>query len=165
MKILISEIPIEGFDIDLQEAIESETISSPVKVRLKMEKIGAEVMVRGELSAEVNLQCSRCLKDFLETLSVPVDVVYHPVEELKGEERHEITSDELDMDFYSGEEFDLAGLVEEQIMLNIAMKPLCSESCKGICSECGADRNIETCKCVVKTADPRLAELKKLLQE
>jgi len=163
MKILISEIPIEGLDIDLQEAIESETISSTVKVRLKMEKIDAEVMVRGELSAQVKLQCSRCLKDFFETLSVPVDVVYHPVEELKGEERHEIAADELDMDFYSGEEFDLDGLLEEQIMLNIAMKPLCSDSCKGICSECGADRNFETCKCVVKNADPRLAELKKLL--
>jgi uncharacterized protein len=165
MKILISEIPIEGLDIDLQEAIESDTISSPVKVRLKIEKIGAEVMVRGDLSAEVKLQCSRCLKEFYKTLSVPVEVVYHPVEELKGEERHEITSDELDMDFYSGDEFDLAGLVEEQIMLNIAMKPLCSDSCKGICSECGADRNVETCKCVVKNTDPRLAELKKLLQQ
>jgi len=165
MKILISEIPKEGLDIDIQEAIESDTISSPVKVRLKIEKIGAEVMVRGDLSAEVKLQCSRCLKDFHKTLSVPIEVVYHPVEELKGEERHEITAEELDMDFYSGEEFDLAGLLKEQITLNITMKPLCNDSCKGICSECGADRNVETCKCVVKNTDPRLAELKKLLQQ
>ena len=107
MKILIPDIPTEGLDIEIQEAIESDTIPSPVKVRLKIEKIGAEVMVKGDLSAEVKLQCSRCLKEFYETLSVPVDVVYHPVEELKGEERHEITADELDMDFYSGEELDL----------------------------------------------------------
>ena len=94
MKILISDIPKEGLDIDLQEAIESETISSPVKVRLKIEKIGAEIMVKGDLSAEVNLQCCRCLKEFHKTLSLPIDVVYHPVEELKGEERREIAADQ-----------------------------------------------------------------------
>ena len=54
-----------------------------------------------------NLQCSRCLKDFWSELSIPVDVVYHPVEELKGEDKHEIKAEELDMDFYSGEEMDL----------------------------------------------------------
>jgi uncharacterized protein len=165
MKILISDIPKEGLDIDLQEAMESETISSPVKVRLKIEKIGAEIMVKGDLSAEVNLQCSRCLKEFHKTLSLPIDVVYHPVEELKGEERREIAAEELDIDFYSGDELDLAGLFNEEIMLNIPMKPLCDDSCRGICSVCGADRNIKMCQCTVKNADPRLAKLKKLLPQ
>ena len=83
MKVLIPDIPKEGLNIEVQEAIESDTISSPVKARMKIEKVGAEVMVKGDLAVEVKLQCSRCLKEFYRTLSLPVDVVYHPVEELK----------------------------------------------------------------------------------
>jgi len=164
MKILIPDIPKEGLDIEVEEPLEDETVSSPVKASLKIEKLDTEVMVRGDLSVEVKLQCSRCLKEFRRTLSVPIEAVYHPIEELKGEERHEVAAGELDIDYYSGEELDLSDLLKEQIMLNVAMKPLCSDSCKGICPGCGADLSVETCKCVAKDVDPRLAKLKKLLQ-
>ncbi len=111
MKILIPEIPKEGLDIEVQEEIESDILASPVRARVKVEKLGAEVMVKGDLAAEVKLQCSRCLREFISTLSVPIEAVYHPLEELKGEERHEIAAEELDMDFYSGEELDLTNLL------------------------------------------------------
>lgn len=163
MKIRIPDIPNEGLDIEFEETIEAGAVSAPVKARIKIEKIDAEVMVSGDLRAELKLQCSRCLKEFYRTLSVPIEAVYHPVEELKGEDRHEIAAEELDMDFYSGEELDLAGLLKEQIMLNVAMKPLCDDTCKGICSGCGVDLNIEKCGCAAKGGDPRLAKLKNLL--
>jgi uncharacterized protein len=165
MKVLIPDIPKEGLDVEVQETIESESVPSPVKARLRIEKVGAEVMVKGDLTVEMKLQCSRCLKEFHRTLSLPVDVVYHPVEELTGEERHEVTSEELDTDFYSGEELDLLNVLKEQIVLNATMKPLCDDYCKGICSGCGADLNTETCKCSLRSVDPRMAGLKKLLEQ
>jgi uncharacterized protein len=137
MKILISEIPHEGIDVEREETVESDTIISPIKAKLKIMKIASEVIVKGEVVADIKLQCSRCIKDFEHELSVPVDVVYHPLDELKGEERHEIMSGELDMDFYSGDEMDIMTLMKEQILLNIPMKPLCSDLCKGICRTCG----------------------------
>ncbi len=163
MKILIPEIPKDGLDIEVEESIESDAISAPVKAKLRIDKEGSEVMVKGGMAVDLKLQCSRCLREFTRTLSVPIDVVYHPVEELKGEERHEIAAEELDTDFYSGEELDILDLLREQIMLNITMKPLCDDLCKGLCPGCGADLNVETCKCDVKNIDPRLAKLKKLL--
>src|SRR4030042_1665746 len=106
-----------------------------------------------------------CLKDFWSELSIPVDVVYHPVEELKGEDKHEIKAEELDMDFYSGEEMDLLTLVSEQVALNLPMKPLCTDLCKGICLKCGTDFNLGSCNCNVKDVDSRLEVLKKLLKQ
>jgi uncharacterized protein len=147
MKITIAEIPKEGLDIEIQEAIDAGIVSSPVTARLRIEKLGEEIMVKGDMRAEVRLQCSRCLKEFSRDMSLPVDVVYHPVEELKGEEHHKVASDELDMDFYSGEEVDLLDLLQEQVSLNMTMKPLCSDFCKGICPGCGADLNVDICKC------------------
>jgi uncharacterized protein len=157
MKVLISEIPEEGLDLELKE--------EGVKAHLNIQKVGTEVVVKGVLRADVELQCSRCLKDFESMISVPVDVVYHPVEELRGEDKHEIKSEELDMGFYSGEELDLSDLMREQITLNLPMKPLCNDLCKGICVKCGMDLNTGNCSCNKEDIDPRLETLKKLLDK
>ena len=164
MKIRIQDIPDEGLALDIEESIDTNSVLSPVSARLRIEKAGAEIMVKGDLRAEIKLICSRCLKEYNGKLTVPVDTVYHPVEELK-EEAHlsEVRSEELDLDFYSGEEIDLLDLVKEQVELNIPMKPLCDDACKGICPKCGADLNIRSCTCSVKDIDPRFESLKKLL--
>jgi DUF177 domain-containing protein len=163
MRILISEIPEEGLDLQLKETIESDIILSPVLGRLKIIKVGAEVIVRGELRCHVRLQCGRCLKDFSSEVSVPVDVVYRPVQELTEKDHRQIKGEELDADFYAGEEIDLLDLLKEQIVLSLPMKPLCDSLCKGICVKCGTDLNENTCGCKVEDMDPRLEALKKLL--
>ena len=96
---------------------------------------------------------------------MPVNVVYHSVEELKDEAHlNEVKSEELDLDFYSGEELDLLDLIKEQIELNLPMKPLCDDACKGICPKCGTDLNVKSCTCSVKDIDPRFESLKKLIK-
>ena len=163
MKVLISEIPDEGIDVAGEETVESDTIISPIKARLKIMKIGSEIIVKGEVAADIKLQCSRCVSDFNSVFSVPVDVVYHPLDELKGEERHEIPSGELNMDFYSGDEMDITTLMKEQILLNIPMKPLCKDSCRGICRTCGKNLNEGDCSCPPTETDSRFDILKKIL--
>jgi uncharacterized protein len=164
MKIIIQDIPKEGLDVTLEVTIEYDAVSSPVSARLKIEKLGAEIIVKGDLTVGIKLQCSRCLKDFYKTVSVPVDAVYHPIEELKDENGREVKNEELDLDFYSGDELDLSDLLKEQIVLNTPMKPLCNELCKGICPGCGVDLNSGNCVCSVINSDTRFEGLKKLLQ-
>lgn len=161
MKIIISEIPVEGLDTEFRETIKSDASSFPARAQMKIKKVGAEVVISGTIEADVELQCSRCLKDFRSTLTIPVNVMYNPVENLKGEDKHELKVDELDMGFYSGDEMDLLDLIKEQIMLNLPMKPLCNESCKGICLKCGTDLNADNCTCSDSGIDPRLEVLKK----
>ena len=165
MKILLSEIPDEGLDLAFEESLSSEALKlrSPVGTSLRVTKVGAEVLAEGTMTTSIELQCSRCLKSFLKDLDVHINVVYHPVEELKGEDKHEIKDDELDMGFYRGDELDVQDLLMEQLLLNVPMKPLCSETCRGICPSCGADLNDSTCACERKGTDPRLEVLKKLL--
>jgi len=165
MKIAVSDITDEGLDLAFEKTVRSELLSilSPVRVALRVDKFGAEVLAKGEVKTRVELQCSRCLKDFPRDMDVTVNVVYHPAEELKGDERHEVKDDELDMGFYQGDELDVDDLVMEQILLNVPMKPLCSEACKGICPKCGDDLNVKTCNCERRELDPRLEVLKKLL--
>jgi uncharacterized protein len=164
MKIVISEIPEDGLDLDLQETVQLNGGLSAVHSQLRITKIDTEVVVSGNILSDVGLQCSRCLKDFRSTLTILFEAIYHPLEHLKEEEKHELKVDELDMGFYSKDELDLLDLIKEQIILNIPMKPLCNELCKGICLQCGTDLNADTCGCSTKEIDSRLVVLKKLLK-
>lgn len=167
MKIVVSEIPEEGLDLEFEEPLDPGpyTPLSQAAASLRVDKVETEVLVRGRVDALLELQCSRCLRPFSYEARVDVDVVYHPIDDLKTEERHEIHDDELDMGFYRGDELDLGELVREQVILSVPIKPLCSESCRGICPNCGADLGPDPCRCTPKEIDPRLAVLKKLLDK
>ncbi|NWF99016.1 MAG: DUF177 domain-containing protein [Nitrospirae bacterium] len=164
MKLIISEIPIEGLNLDTSIVCESESIISPVNIHLRIDKADTEISIKGDFSARLRLQCSRCLNEFEKEDYIHVDVVYHPLTEIVTVEKHEIKIDELNTDFYSGDELDISALIKEQIELNIPMKPLCDELCKGICPGCGADLNFQVCSCPKQKIDPRFAELSKLLK-
>ncbi len=161
MKIAVSDIPDEGLVLDFQEKFSLEDIFlfAPVEAHLEINKTGGEITVSGKIKADTGLQCSRCLKEIRRMIEIPVEVVYHPEEELDGE-RHELRGDEMDMGFYKGEEIDLQDLLKEQMLLNRQMKPLCNENCRGICPVCGIDFNSDECKCQKKQIDPRLEKLK-----
>lgn len=73
----------------------------------------------------------------------------------------ELSGDDLDVYGYEGEEIDLTPLFREQIILAVPFAPLCSEECRGLCPQCGADRNQETCDCK-PPVDPRWAALQNL---
>ncbi len=166
MKILIADITEEGLEVDIEESFRFEEVPlvSPVKAHLGLTKAHREIIVSGNVTAELELECSRCLKKYRRVVNEPVNVVYHPIEEI-GADRHELKDDEMDMGFYKGEELDLRDLLKEQLILNIQMKPLCDENCKGICSHCGTDLNTETCSCETEKIDSRLEVLKKLLEK
>lgn len=168
MKIIISEIPEEGLDINLDNLTiisEAVVITSPLKGELRLDKVGNEIFVRGYTAAEIELTCSRCLNSFRKEVSLDISLAYHPLSELKGDEVYELHDEEMEVDFYSGDEIDIDSLIEEELILSIPMKPLCREDCRGLCPNCGADLNISSCECPMEAMDERFAILKKLLKK
>lgn len=167
MKIIVSEIPEKGMDLELSEKIESDTdlkILSPVQALIRIDKKNSEIFLKGTLSVTLQQQCSRCLKIFDTEMKIDIDTLYRPSKEIDVEEHYELKSDELETAFYKNDEIDINDLLKEQILLNLPMKPLCSEQCKGLCPKCGTDLNITQCKCEVSEVDERLAVLKQLLK-
>jgi len=162
MKVKVSEIPEEGLEIDERVALNIDRGEVPAHIRLSLEKKDREVLVKGSVESELVLTCGRCLQEFRKEASVPVDLVYEPLEDLKDEIR-ELGAEELETVFYKGDELDIDALAAEQLILNIPMKPLCGEACKGICPNCGADLNKESCGCSLKTGKDR-AGFKRLFE-
>jgi uncharacterized protein len=63
------------------------------------------------------------------------------------EEEIELKSDDLDFSFNHGEYIDLQDVVSEQIALNLPLKQVCSNECRGLCSNCGKNLNTGDCDC------------------
>lgn len=168
MKIVVSEIPETGIDIDTSELLDIEEAGGAInaKILLRVDKTDGDVMMRGDISATLKFTCGRCLKDFSRDMVAPVDLVYSPAKAGGAEGvKDDLAIDDIGTSYYKEDEINVSDIVMEQIRLGIPMKPLCSENCKGLCPKCGADLNETTCKCVVQTTDPRLMALEKYLKD
>jgi uncharacterized protein len=167
MKIIISEIPEEGIDLELTGRIESDEIKivSPVEATIRLDKVETDLIAGGALTGVVELECARCLSRFDYRIASNFSIVYHPVEKPGRHEQHELKSDELDTVFYTGDVLETDDLLKDQLILNLPMKPLCSPECKGFCPVCGADRNVTTCDCGSGERDNRFEALKRLRTE
>jgi uncharacterized protein len=163
MKIIVSDIPEEGLaqEMDLMLSIENNEPVESVHISLRVNKYGKRVMLDGDAGVSVSLVCGRCLKSFTYPLSVDFHEEYVPAPDLV-EEEHELTNDELTLNYYTNDEIDLDGFIREQLIVSIPIKPLCNADCSGICPMCGKDLNEGSCECKREVIDPRLSPLKKI---
>ncbi len=135
---------------------ETASLAHPAHARLKVALHGDRVRVIGHVSAELETACSRCLKPVGFDVDKDVDLEYWPDPEVEKEgEEISLSYDELSIGFYRDDQLDLSGVISEQIVLEIPMKPVCEEACQGLCPQCGADLNETACACEPVTSDPR----------
>lgn len=131
---------------------------SPLKIRVTATNTGKSFLVNGQVNSELLLRCSRCINYFSYKINGEFGAEYYP--QPKGE----VDTPEEEKHYYSGDLIDLQDVVLESILLEIPMKALCSEKCKGLCPKCGTNLNEGQCDCSLEEIDPRLEVLQKLLQ-
>ncbi len=148
------------FQIDPVEAI----LKKDVCVRGSLSKMGREVFLKGNISTEMELVCSRCLEPLIYKIRSKISSHYVPGNETEGHETDvELHASDIEMEFYSDDQIDLTQAVYDQMLLSLPLVRLCKTDCQGICSQCGVNRNKENCQCSDKDSiDPRLAVLKTL---
>ncbi len=127
-----------------------------------LQKIRGGVYLQGEVAAEIGLICDRCLTDFNRNIRIKFSYILlgRPVSEIK--EQIELKDEDMEISFFDGIEVPLADLFREQILLQIPMKHLCREDCRGLCPICGADLNREKCACHSRKPENPFAVLKKI---
>lgn len=126
----------------------------------------AHAFASGTFKGYLTVACSRCVGPVKLVLDEHLRVTFMPQSEMPdddeaagdGEDGAEVAADDLDVFPYDGEIIDLEPLFREQFVLAVPYAPLCREDCKGLCPQCGIDRNTATCTCEAPI-DPRLAAL------
>lgn len=141
--------------LDLPTELGSEI---PIKVNVVVTKRGTNLILKGEVSCSLNLECSRCLKPFRYELGAPLNAHF-----ILGEDISESSvGDEIIRISHADQSVNLIEIVREGILLAIPYKPLCHSNCKGLCPVCGRNLNKEECDCITASPDPRWAVLKDL---
>lgn len=141
------------------------TLSGPVDVDGKVKRTGAEVVVSGQISSQVRVECDRCLKTIELPIAASFKLDYITGQDYESSSAAELTAEEMAVSVFDGETLDLDELVREQILLSVPDRTLCREDCKGICSTCGGDLNAGACQCQPFDIDPRWEALKKFKNE
>ena len=109
----------------------------------------------------IGFACDRCLENYSLDLdeSFKLDLEYAAGSKLAQAE-HEISSMEMDMINLKEPVVDIFELLTQQVFLMLPEKHLCRETCKGLCSRCGANLNQVTCECKQEITSSPFAVLK-----
>lgn len=178
LQIYIAGIGQSEWDIDEQVDISRLTLLAelsrdaslefvqPVHAQIRARVVGESIVIEGRIDTLVKIVCSRCLSPF--ELPIDIDFRVNAVERDKvhgddpSTEEVELSANEMDVIPYSGESIDLRQEIAQQIVMALPFKPLCSETCKGLCSGCGVDLNRTPCQCDNQNLNSPFAVLKKL---
>ena len=140
------------------------SVAAPVALAFDIYKDKDRFRLVGRVRTTLELPCSRCVEPFMSPVDASFDLRYLPRSHNVGEGEREVEEDDLSTSFYEDETIDLGQLMREQFYLSLPMKPLCRETCRGLCPQCGTNLNRGTCDCRRDWEDPRLAALKALKQ-
>ena len=138
-------------------------LTGPAAVKGQIRLSGHDVVVNGHIDTRAQVDCDRCLKPVELPVSADFELEYITGSDYESSHVAELTEAEMSVSVFDGEAIDVDEIVKEQILLAVPTRMLCREDCKGICPQCGNDRNMGECNCETKEIDPRWAALKKLI--
>lgn len=137
--------------------------SGDLVARAKVEYLASveEIRMRGELRVLVETDCERCLDRATFSLHREFDLFYRS-NDSEGAGEHALREGEIEISFFDGDGLDLKDVLREQVLLGLPMQRLCREDCKGLCPQCGVNRNTVGCSCMTELTDERWAALRRL---
>ena len=147
---------------DLNPVDERIRLIEPVAVKGNVRLDRTEVFVNGHIDTRAQVECDRCLQPVELPVHADFALEYIPGSAYESSEAAELTDAQMSVSVFDGDVIDVDEIVKEQILLAVPSRVLCREDCKGICPECGLDRNTGECNCVTDNIDPRWAALKNL---
>ena len=126
-----------------------------------------DIRLVGQYATTLEFSCARCLEQIQRAVSREFDLLYRPLGVDAGHEELSVTQVEAEIGYYQDGGLELHDVLREQLLLQVPLKAVCREDCKGLCPQCGRNLNEAPCGCQQKVADPRwsaLENIKKKLQ-
>ena len=135
----------------LSEMVKSGEVNlvSPVHVEIKAAHEFDHIRVSGRVETAIRLSCSRCCTEYDNKLESTFELFYTKAQGVEPIQDEEVELSETDLIsvFYRGDEINLIPEVDEQIVMELPLRPLCSDQCRGLCPVCGMDLNAADCGC------------------
>ncbi|HEX7519771.1 MAG TPA: DUF177 domain-containing protein [Candidatus Deferrimicrobium sp.] len=175
MYIRVSEIPGGGLDVfasrgkaSIPHVLEGMDPAPLRELRLVDADLlltveGGDIWVEGSFEAQGKAFCDRCSDPVTLRFGKAFQTILTP----KSRDRTaaasvELHEEDLDVGYYDGTGVESNDILWEQVALELPLKVVCSEACRGICPMCGKNRNQEACSCVAGEAKGPFDILKNL---
>jgi uncharacterized protein len=121
-----------------------------------IESVVEGLLVRGAVSGEMVMACARCLADLQQHVAADVVELFSDPADAESPEDveagYEITDGTIDLDM----------MIRDALVPAVPYRPLCRAECRGLCAQCGINRNDAECACVDENTDARWAALEGL---
>ena len=127
--------------------ISSDIVSGGASARGMVTNHSGFVVLEGTVFPSLTVLCARCGKQFGYEEQIPL---YAKITE-------SVANDSAEDEFIIMRDFavDIEELVRSTLVLELPMRFLCREDCKGLCPKCGADLNCGDCGCDLREHDKR----------
>lgn len=171
MKANVSELTkIDGASIEvkfneriaeLESEINDFSFNESVDFRGTLYNSAGSLNLEGMASTKYSTFCSKCLLEIERQISVNL-------QENFVENTAETDEEEY---YYEGSNIVFDKAVADNIILQLPMKPVCFENCKGVCPTCGVNLNKEDCKCKKEAItedlgiNPKMGALNELMKK
>jgi len=172
MKVNIHAIGEEG--LDLSDEISGQElgldpnefeVEGACHLSIRVRKLGHGFHVRGSARTTIVQTCGRCLARAPQTVAPEFSMVYEPAGGTSPTIESDVTSRDLGVTFFEGTELDLSPEIRQAVLLALPLKPLCRETCKGLCPTCGANLNDGPCACAPHADAPAATTLEGLAKK
>lgn len=154
------DLALEPSEIDLVG--EPVTLTGTTVLDGDTQRVNGRATVRGTISTNVSLDCTRCLDSIAKRLKIPFRAIFVDSSEEDTRAESEVGDARLDESLVEDGKIDMAEVVREQILLALPEQIFCREDCKGLCPKCGESLNLIDCRCADNEIDPRWAALRNL---
>ncbi len=136
----------------IREPVEGYMLDATVGFKGILTNINGILELDGRLTTGYRTVCYRCLKAIGGQLDIRIKESF-----VNGKQGAE----EIDAYVLEGKILDTDKAFEDNIILNLPMKQVCADDCKGLCQKCGTDLNEGLCGCVGDSINPQMEALKK----
>jgi len=133
------------------------SFAAPVAFSGTAQKLPEGINIIGVATSNLLAPCCLCGEICKLPVFVEIDALYSELGEKPD------INGERDVNSFTGDMIDLAPEILGQMFLQLPMRLLCKEDCRGLCPVCGANLNYQECSCQEAEIDPRLEKLKEFL--
>lgn len=124
-------------------ALDPELFAEPIELRLQLDRHDPYFQFRCRASAVAQCQCDRCMSKYVQLVEVDSPMLYVVGQRVDGD----VDDPEIVYLPAGTTEIDLSGDLRDFLLLSLPGRLLCRDDCRGLCPQCGVDRNESACAC------------------
>ena len=137
-------------------------LMNPAEIDLLVFRSKDQFIFQVKIKALLEAECARCLTLIRFPFLAEVKFILDQTEAGIGPEMQD---DDYQFISQGVPTYNLTPRLREALILSVPMRFLCSPACRGLCTKCGANLNLEECGCKLDEIDSRWGKLEQLLNQ